>query len=202
MKRATATKQPSSSECAAIRGKYASNDAFLQYKSTTLKTDELRAYVGSQLAADLKNQSNADAQRRLNENGTKLQTLEYELSSLQKCLQSDLLNDQDSSAKVYSLQKELDMAEKEADDTHTSVSEAKERANLLEKPYSKTNIWESWFPLGRPLRQESVPVLLSFAIVFLTLSLGMFLRLAGFSFIFQTPISRNGGFNLSLPFIS
>jgi hypothetical protein len=202
MKRTTAIVQPSLPECAAVRGKYASNDAFLQYKTNTLKTDELRAYVASQLATDLKNQGDADAQRRLLENGTKLQTLEYELSSLQKCVQSDLLTAQDVSAKVYSLQKELDMAEKEANETKASVQEAKERATLLEQPYSKTNNWESWFPLGRPLRQESVPVLLSFAILFLTLSLGMFLRLAGFAFVFQTPLSRNGGFNFSLPFIS
>jgi hypothetical protein len=202
MKRTTVTVQPSSPECAAIRGKYDSSDAFLQYKRSTLKTDDLRAYVASQLASDLQSRGDADVQRRLLENGTKLQTLEYELSSLQKCLQTDLLTAQDVSAKVYSLQKELDMAEKEAKETQVSVKEAKERATLLEQPYAKTNHWESWFPLGRPLRQESVPVLLSFAILFLTLSLGMFLRLAGFLFIFQTPLSRNTGFNLSLPFIS
>jgi hypothetical protein len=60
------------------------------------------------------------------------------------------------------------------------VKSSKERAALLRDPYSETTVWESWFPLGRPLEKSSVPVLWTMALIFLVVSLGLFLYMAGF----------------------
>jgi hypothetical protein len=60
------------------------------------------------------------------------------------------------------------------------VKSSKERAALLRDPYAETTVWESWFPLGRPLEKSSVPVLWTMALIFLVVSLGLFLYMAGF----------------------
>jgi hypothetical protein len=161
-------------------------DKFLTYKDTTLNTDDLATYVGGLLASDLQNrgtpQQQAAAQQRVNENLGKLNILEQNVATMMKCVQNDIIQKQQYSGKIYSLQSEVQDKQSEVDAMEKVAKEAQERAELLENPYSKTTRWETWFPLGRPLQQTSLPVLLSFALLFLVLSLGMFLRLAHIEF--------------------
>ena len=168
--------------CQNLRGSYQSMERFLTYKDTRLNTDDIATYVGGLLASDLQNkgspQQQAAAQQRVNVNLGKLRVLEQNVASMTKCVQNDIIQKQKYSVKIYSLQSEVQEKEAEMDSMKKIANEAEERADLLEKPYSKTTRWETWFPLGRPLEQTSLPVLLSFALLFLVLSLGMFLRLA------------------------
>lgn len=158
-------------------------ETFLQYKNASLNTDELATYVGGILASDLQNtgspEQQAAAQVRVNQNLGNLRILEQRTADMLKCVQQDIIQKQTYSGKIYNLQMEIEDKQKEVATMETTAKEAEERSELLDKPYSKTTRWESWFPLGRPLKMESLPVLLSFALLFLTLSLGMFLRLTG-----------------------
>jgi len=171
-----------SATCKNLRSSYQSMDKFLTYKDAVLNTDELATYVGGLLASDLQNrgtpQQQAAAQQRVNENLGKLSLLEQNVATMTKCVQNDIIQKQQYSSKIYSLQSEVQDKQADVDSMEKVAKEAQERAELLENPYSKTTRWESWFPLGRPLQQTSLPVLLSFALLFLVLSLGMFLRLA------------------------
>ena len=168
--------------CQNLRPSYQSMERFIQYKDTELNTNDLATYVGGLLASDLQNQGSpqaqAAAQARVNTNLSALRLLEQKAATMQKCVQADIIQKQSYSGKIYSLQSEVQEKQEELESMEKVAKEAEERAEALEKPYSKTTVWEAWFPLGRPLQQTSLPVLLSFALLFLVLSLGMFLRLA------------------------
>ena len=184
MRRVKATPEESGgATCRELRPNYTTMDSFLKYKETDLNTNELDMYVGGLLASDLQNQGTpeqqAEAQSRLQANLGTLRILEQRVAAITKCVQQDIIQKQVYSGKIYNLQMEIENKRKEVASMETTAKEAAERAELLDKPYSKTNRWETWFPLGRPLRKESLPVLLSLALLFLTLSLGMFLRLVG-----------------------
>ena len=183
MKRIQQTPQlPGGAQCASLRPQYETMNAFLQYKQTGLNTDTLSMYVGGLLASDLQNtgtpEEQAAAQQRMNDNLGTLRILEQRIASLQKCVQGDIIQKQQYSGQLYGLQQEITSQEKEVSEMEQIAKESQERSNTLDAPYSKTTRWQTWFPLGRPLQQRSLPVLLSFALLFLVLSFGMFLRLA------------------------
>jgi len=184
MKRAkTLPTSPGGQSCRELRPQYASMETFLKYKDASLNTNQLATYVGGILASDLQNsgtpEEQAQKQIRVNTNLGTLRVLEQRTSDMLKCVQQDIIQKQTYSGKIYNLQMEIEDKQKEVNSMEKTAKEAEERSELLDKPYSKTTRWELWFPLGRPLRSESLPVLLSFALLFLTLSLGMFLRLSG-----------------------
>ncbi len=187
MKRVTTTPSlPGGASCTALRPNYRTMEDFLKYKDSDLNTNELAIYVSGTLASDLQPSSEPEAQaaasQRLNENLGKLQIFEQKMATMAKCVQQDIIQKQTYSGKIYDLQSEIEEAQKTVNEMETTSKEAKERADLLDQPYSKTTRWEPWFPLGRPLQQTSLPVLLSFAILFLVLSLGMFLHLLSIQF--------------------
>ncbi len=184
MKRVKTTPEESGgATCRELRPNYASVESFLKYKESNLNKEDLDVYVGGLLASDLQNrgtpEEQAQAQGRLTTNLGTLRILEQKTATMMKCVQQDIIQKQNYSGKIYNLQMEIENKRKDVTSMETTAKEAEERAELLDKPYSKTNRWETWFPLGRPLQKESLPVLLSFALLFLTLSLGMFLRLVG-----------------------
>lgn len=106
---------------------------------------------------------------------------ETKLQTAMKCLDLEVNQRTALSADIYSLQDTAKEKGKLVDTKKVNVQAAKERAHLLRDPYTEVSNWESWFPLGRPLEKHSVPVLWFFSIVFLTLSIGLFLELAGFT---------------------
>lgn len=173
---------PGGPQCASLRGQYANMNAFLEYKKMNLNTDNLSIYVGGILASDLQNrgtpEQQAAAQQRIQENLGNLRILEQHVATLQKCVQGDIIQKQQYSGQLYGLQQDIATQEKEVKEMEEIAMESQERSDTLGAPYSETTRWQTWFPLGRPLQQRSLPVLLSFALLFLVLSFGMFLRLA------------------------
>jgi len=110
-----------------------------------------------------------------------LLAVEEKLQRAMKCLDLEVNQRTALSADIYSLQDTAKEKSKLVDTKKVNVNAAKERAHLLRDPYTEVSNWESWFPLGRPLEKHSVPVLWFFSIVFLILSIGLFLQLAGFT---------------------
>jgi hypothetical protein len=115
-----------------------------------------------------------------------LRLAENTLASHIQCINKDIIQRNDYSSRIYSLQQELEQTRKQAAEKKEIVKEAKERSAQLENPYSNTTWWETWFPLGRPIQKESVPVLLSISILMLVFSLGIFLRFAGMELKFES----------------
>lgn len=169
-----------SGSCSFYRKNYSSLENYNNFKETQdiFNTTELSTYInGGSLNTDLRI-NDGPAQKRVTEALDDLRKKETLMTDYTRCISSDINQKQDISSEIYTIQKTLDKKREEAKDKEEIAAQAKERATLLEKPYNKTTVWEAWFPLGRPLKKESVPVLLGLSIFFLVLSLGLFLRLA------------------------
>lgn len=115
----------------------------------------------------------------VNQKLNKLRDTEVKMQQAMKCLNLETNQRQSISSDIYNLNQEAKTKEKEVKTKHENVKAAKERADLLRNPYEETTVWESWFPLGRPLERGSIPVLWFLSIVFLTMSFGLFLQIAG-----------------------
>jgi hypothetical protein len=115
-----------------------------------------------------------------------LQLAENTVNSYLNCMNKDILQRNDYSSRIYNIQQELEDVRKEAVEKKQIANDAKERSSQLENPYNNTTWWETWFPLGRPIQKENVPVLISVSILMLVFSLGIFLRFAGMELRFDS----------------
>jgi hypothetical protein len=129
---------------------------------------------------EIKNSRNPQDEELYQTAISNLDQVEFLLYQHMKCINKDIIQRNDYASRLYSLQQELEEARKQVKEKKQIASEAKERSDQLDNPYNKTTWWETWFPLGRPIRKENVPVLLSVSIVMLVFSLGVFLKFAGF----------------------
>ena len=109
-----------------------------------------------------------------------LKMLETDVQSVLGCLQKEIVQRENISSDIYDLHQKMKETKEQVTTKDINVKSSKERAALLRDPYSETTVWESWFPLGRPLEKSSVPVLWTMALIFLVVSLGLFLYMAGF----------------------
>lgn len=179
MRRAT-TIPTEDSSCAAYRLNYRSTADYERFAKQDIGqyVTAVSSYTGDQVM-QLKNS------RVPTENATyttllaQLQIAENSLNSYISCIQKDILQRNDYSSRIYNLQQEVEQARKRTQQLKETASEAKERSQDVQNPYNKTTWWETWFPLGRPIQKENVPVLLSVSILMLVFSLGIFLRFAG-----------------------
>ena len=183
---------PLDTGCAANRVNYTSMARYEAVLKPDLqaKIDMIGGVRGSDLIA-MKDSRDVNQNAQYNSLLATLQTTETQLNSVIACLNKDILQRNNESAKIYSLQTEIEAKRKEAEAKKQSVNEAKERAALLENPYSKTTWWEAFFPLGRPIRKENVPVLLSVSILMLVVSLGIFLKKAGLELRLDSLVPTN-----------
>ncbi len=108
-----------------------------------------------------------------------LRDTEVKMQEAMKCLNLEMNQRQSISSEIYTLNQNAKTKETEVKTKHENVKAAKERAELLRNPYEETTVWESWFPMGRPLERGSIPVLWFLSIVFLSISFGFFLQLMG-----------------------
>jgi hypothetical protein len=63
----------------------------------------------------------------------------------------------------------------------------KERLSYVRAPDQSTSFYQSWFPLDRPLKMISVPILLGFVFFFMVVSLGVLLMLFGVNLAIYIP---------------
>ncbi len=149
------------------------------------KLDTISGYTGAQIEALM---SSTDGAKKTEYYGllSKLQVLENDLDAYINCINNDIIQRNDYSSRLYTLQQEIESTRKEVQDKKQIANDARERSDQIENPYNKTTWWESWFPLGRPIRKENVPVLISISILMLVFSLGIFLRFAGKELRFES----------------
>jgi hypothetical protein len=179
MRRAAATPQEDST-CSTSRVNYRSIELYERNLKPTLDgyANAIRSITGSTLETWKNSNQVADTQQytaALNN----MTLLENNLEQNMQCIQKDILQRNLYSSRLYTLQQEIETTRKELEQKKGIVSEAKERASLVQNPYSNTTWWETWFPLGRPIKKDTVPVLLAVSIFMLVFSLGIFLRFAG-----------------------
>jgi hypothetical protein len=64
------------------------------------------------------------------------------------------------------------------------VQVAKDRAIMSKRPELTANYYDGWFPLNRPIKHGSVPILIGFAALLFTFSIMLLLELLGIKTLF------------------
>ena len=137
-------------------------------------------------------------QKLVDQKLNQLKATEQELQQAMKCLDLELNQRQQISSDIYNLHSQVKEKETLAKNKDSAVQAARERVQKLRDPYNETTVFESWFPLRRPLEKESVPVLWMVAILFLAVSIGLFLQSAGYNLEFvNTGVSDLSKFMLN-----
>jgi hypothetical protein len=185
--RRAATVPTQDASCSTYRLNYKSMQDFERSAKGALQSylNTIRGYTGSRIE-QLKASNVVVDTNLYNTALEQLQLAENNAQGYIKCINSDIIQRNDYSSRIYSIQQEIEALRKELQAKKEIVSEAKERSSDLEHPYNKTTWWETWFPLGRPIQKENVPVLLSVSILMLIFSLGIFLRFAGKELRFES----------------
>jgi hypothetical protein len=186
MRRAT-TIPPEDMSCSNKRVAYKSMADYERIGKPGLKEniDRIAGFTGAQIDSLKSSQDPIKTSTYYNALAS-LQVLEADLNNYISCINKDIIQRNDYSSQIYTLQQEVEQTRKEVSEKKQIASDAQERATQLENPYNKTTWWESWFPLGRPIRKENVPVLISISILMLVFSLGIFLRFAGKELRFES----------------
>lgn len=185
--RRSATVPLQDSSCATNRLNYRSMADYEKVAKGQLQgyLDRIQGYEGYQYERD-RDSKEPRENNRYYDGLNYLQLAENNANSYIKCINKDIIQRNDYTSRIYSIQQEIEVLRKQAEGKKEIVQEAKERSSDLENPYATTTWWESWFPLGRPIQKENVPVLLSISILMLVFSLGIFLRFAGMELRFES----------------
>lgn len=155
--------------------------------------DEISGYSGDQVIQLKESRDGTDTMTYMNLLN-QLQLAENTVSSYIRCIQKDIVQRNDVSSRLYTLQQEVEEARQVAAQRKQTLEEARERSSEVQHPYANTTWWQSYFPLGRPIRKDNVPVLLSVSILMLVFSLGIFLRFAGLELQFVSLVSATNSF--------
>jgi outer membrane murein-binding lipoprotein Lpp len=179
MRRATTVPSPDLG-CSDKRNDYKSTTDYNRFLKGQIQryVDGITGYTGDQIEV-LKNSREVEQNTAYRNALENLMMAENLLNVNIQCINKDIIQRNDYSSRLYSLQQEIEDLRKELASKKQTANEAQERADQLEAPYNKTSWYETWFPLGRPMKKDNVPVLLSVSIVMLVFSLGIFLRYAG-----------------------
>jgi len=101
-------------------------------------------------------------------------------------------------ANMISSSTELTMDEQKIKDLNKQIAIlkqdvdiAKDRATMVARPEATASYYDGWFPLNKPLKHVSVPILIGFATLFLTLALMLLLELVGIKIIMQAYVPQN-----------
>jgi hypothetical protein len=96
------------------------------------------------------------------------------------CLQEKISKVSNTTNQVQSAQSNIIDLNKKIIEAEADVNIAKDRVAYLRNPEDKTSYYESWFPMGRPMQNGSVPFFIainSFLTIFLVLILSTFMGL-------------------------
>lgn len=151
-------------------------------------TDEILARLGdSTLFSTWKGVQQAELNRlsqltgptaEANKN-TGITTIETAIAKHLACAREKLQAAENTPADIVSLQAQYAQAEKDARDAEKDVAVSKERTQMLRNPERKVTVYESWFPIHRPLRTSSALLLIGITLFLICLSLAFLLHQMG-----------------------
>jgi hypothetical protein len=172
--------------CDTIRPNYQTTLAFNSSVKARLQTYIDNLGGDGQMYEQLQNSRDSNNVALAAQKLDDLQKAENNIGAYLRCLNKDIIQRNDYSSRLYTLQQDIEGKRQEVQEKQQIAKDAHERSSQLENPYNNTSWYQSWFPLGRPLRKEMVPVLLSTSILMLVFSLAIFLRFAGKELRFET----------------
>jgi hypothetical protein len=99
------------------------------------------------------------------------------------CLQGKIREIQGTSSGASRAQEQILATKKQIQEEEQNVAIAKDRLNYLRNRATDVSYYESWFPLDRPLKKTTIPILLSISVFLTLLSLAYLLAAMGFELL-------------------
>ena len=100
-------------------------------------------------------------------------------------LQTYIDTDSNPNNTLYYLRDQINSLKTAIANRQLDTQVAHDRANMVTRPELTASYYDSWFPLNRPLRHISVPILIGFATLLFTLALILLLELFGIRIMFS-----------------
>jgi hypothetical protein len=111
-------------------------------------------------------------------NQASLNSASNEIFNMIGCLQEKISRGSNTTNEIQSAQSSIINLNKEILEAETDVDIAKDRVAYLRNPEDRSSYYESWFPMGRPMHNLSVPFFIainSFLVIFIILILFTFM---------------------------
>ena len=105
--------------------------------------------------------------------------LESEVTNTIGCLETKILGARNTSSDVATLYKQHATLEAEYQTKTDALKISKDRVKLLTHPEQHTTVYESWFPLHRPLQTSSFLLLIVTSLFFFSVFLGLVAKQMG-----------------------
>jgi hypothetical protein len=129
-----------------------------------------------------------------------VKTVESALTSYEKCLQSEIVTLSTSSTTIAQLQHTITKTNAEIVSAKNDVEIAKDRAKSVVHPEHVSSYYESWFPINRPLKHYTIPLLIGTALFLLSVTFFLTLSFMGVNFNMRIPSMGAGGESFGTPF--
>jgi hypothetical protein len=108
-----------------------------------------------------------------------IKALEDTVSKTTACLEEKINSNNNLSSDILRDYDTYSLLNKQLTDAQAQVQISKDRVGMLTTPEQKTTVYESWFPLRRPLQTSSFLLLLVFGLFFITIFFGLLLSQGG-----------------------
>ena len=105
--------------------------------------------------------------------------LDSEVSNTIACLQTKIVAARSSSSDVATLYQQYSALQADYQAKTDALKISQDRVKLLTHPEQKTTVYESWFPLHRPLQTSSFLVLIVTSLFFFSVFVGLVARRLG-----------------------
>lgn len=99
-----------------------------------------------------------------------LSTRQTQIQKVKACLGELNSAVQAASTTQSSLNSDIEMKKRTIEERKADIEIARDRATLAANPDYNRSYYDGWFPLDRPLRQQTIPILIGFALFFLSMS--------------------------------
>jgi len=101
------------------------------------------------------------------------------INSVSTCLNNKLATLNSVETDLDKTRKDIQISEKAIEERKNDVEVAKERAALTKNPEKMRSYYEGWFPIDRPLKHYTIPVLIGVSLFMITLTFFYFMSLVG-----------------------
>jgi hypothetical protein len=134
-----------------------------------------------------------------------VEELETQITSYEKCLQSQLSTLQTSSTTVSLRQGSVSSISKQIEEAKKDLAIAKDRVLSVKHPERISSYYESWFPIYRPFKENTIPLLIGISLFMFLVAILLIFSYVGISFNLFVPVPGGGqqgssgmGFNFVL----
>jgi hypothetical protein len=108
-------------------------------------------------------------------------TIKGDVESTLACLQEKYSTELDVANNVNTAQERIVQLQREIKEREEEIQIAKDRVTYIRDPDAHPSYYQSWFPMDRPMRPSSVPLLIGIVVFFTMLILLALLSFLGFN---------------------